>query len=239
MRPERRQDQRGDTPLRIRLPTGGTLVAPADPMQDLPSDCSRVFGLLPLVATYLASTQCSMKVLELVGPLTDLVAVLGRTPELAAGAAKFLRVAQTLAPCELATTAASAVPFVRDVLCVILRAMNCILGQLKNLIAVMTSLASQLEAAKAAGNANLVHALETAQKNAQVRAASVLISMEAVQSVLDLASPWLAISGIERVQLPSAPANADLDTLTQFTAALTNSAASLQIAVDALGGCSG
>jgi len=223
--------------LRIRLPTGGTLVAPTDPSTDLPSDCSRVFGLLPLVATYLASTQCSLKVLELIGPLADVITVLGRTPELAAGAAKFLRVAQSLAPCELAATPASAVPFVRDVLCVILRAANCILGQLKNLIAVLTSVAGQLEAAKAAGNADLVHALETAQKNAQARAASVLISMEAVQSVLDLASPWFAIAGIEPMHLPSAPANADLDTLTQFTAALAKSAASLQIAVDALGGC--
>ena len=203
--------------MRIRLPTGGTLVAPTDPTQDLPSDCSRVFGLLPPVATYLASTQCLLKVLELVGPLAQVVTVLGRTPELAGGAAQFLSVAQALAPCELATKAVSAVPFVRDVLCVVLRAVNCILGQLKNLVAVMASVASQLLAAQAAGNADLVRALEAAQKNAQARAASVLSSIDAVQSVLDLASAWFEISGIERVQLPSAPANADLNALTQLT----------------------
>ena len=223
--------------MRIRLPTGGTLVAPTDPTQDLPSDCSRVFGLLPPVATYLASTQCLLKVLELVGPLAQVVTVLGRTPELAGGAAQLLSVAQALAPCELATKAVSAVPFVRDVLCVVLRAVNCILGQLKNLVAVMASVASQLPAAQAAGNADLVRALEAAQNNAQVRAASVLSSIDAVQSVLDLASPWFEISGIERVQLPSAPRNADLNALTQLTGTLRSSAASLQIAVDALGGC--
>ncbi len=223
--------------MRIRLPTGGTLVAPTDPTQDLPSDCSRVFGLLPPVATYLASTQCLLKVLELVGPLARVVTVLGRTPELAGGAAQLLSVAQALAPCELATKAVSAVPFVRDVLCVVLRAVNCILGQLKNLVAVMASVASQLPAAQAAGNADLVRALEAAQNNAQVRAASVLSSIDAVQSVLDLASPWFEISGIERVQLPSAPRNADLNALTQLTGTLRSSAASLQIAVDALGGC--
>jgi len=223
--------------LKIRLPTGGTLVAPIDPTQELPSDCSRVFGLLPLAATYLASTQCLLKMIELVGPLTDVLTVLARTPELAAGAAKFLREAQALAPCELATNAASAAPFVRDVLCAVLRAVNCIVGQLKNLVAVMTSLASQLEAAKAAGNADLVRALETAQKNAAVRTASVLSSIEAVQSVLDLASPWLAIAGIEPMHLPPAPANADLAALKQLTATLANSTASLQTTVDALGGC--
>jgi len=220
--------------LRIRLPTGGTLVAPTDPTHDIASDCSRVFGLLPLVATYLASTQCSLKVLELVGPLADVIAVLGRTPELAAGATKFLRAAQSLAPCELATKAASAAPFVRDVLCMVLRAVNCIVEQLKNLVAIMTSVAGQLEAAKAAGNADLVRALEAAQKNAQARAAGVLTSIDVVQSVLDLASPWFAISGMEPVHLPSAPANADLDALTQFAGALESSAASLQAVVDAL-----
>jgi len=223
--------------LRIRLPTGGTLVAPTDPTQDLPSDCSRVFGVLPMVATYLASTECLLKVLNLVGPLAEVVTVLDRTPELAPGATKFLRMAQALAPCELATKAVSAVPFVRDLLCMVLRAVNCILGQLTNLVAVMTSLASQLQAAQATGNEDLVRALETAQKNAQARAASVLLSIDAVQSVLDLASAWLEISDIERVQLPSAPANADLDALTQLTEMLASSAASLQVAVDTLGGC--
>jgi hypothetical protein len=66
-----------------------------------------------------------------------------------------------------------------------------------------------------------------------------LASIDAVQSVLDLASTWFAISGIERVQLPSAPPNTDLDALKQFAGALASSAASLQIAVDALGGCDG
>jgi hypothetical protein len=225
--------------LRIRLPTGGTLVAPTDPTEDLPSDCSRVFGLLPLVASYLASTECLLKLLELVGPLADVVRGLDRTPELASSAAKFLTVAEALAPCELATKGVSALPFVRDLLCVVLRAVNCILEQLKALVAVMTSLASQLHAAEAAGNADLVRALETAQKQAQARASSVLPSIEAVQSVLDLASAYLAISGIEPVQLPSAPPNAELNDLTQLTGRLTSSAASLQIAVDALGGCDG
>lgn len=223
--------------MRVRLPTGGMLVAPIDPTQDLPSDCSRVFGLLPTVAAYLASTQCLLKVVELVGPLTDLIAVLARTPELAEGAVKFLREAQALAPCELATKAVSAVPFVRDVLCMVLRAVNCILGQLKDLVAVMTSLASQLAAAKAAGNAELVRALEAAQTNAQAQAANVMSSIDAVQSVLDLASPWFAISGIEPVHLPPTPTNTDLDALKPLTAALAGLAASLQPVVDALGGC--
>jgi len=223
--------------LRIRLPTGGALVAPTDPTQDLANACSRAFGLLPLVASYLASTQCLVKLLDLVGPLADLVNVLRRTPELAASAAKVLTAVQALAPCELAARTSGALPFVRDLLCVVLQAGNCILAQLKNLTAVMTGLANQREAAQAAGNLELVRALEAAQESAATRASSVLLSIEALQSVLDLGSVYLAIAGIAPVQLPPAPPNPDLNALIQLTEQLASSLASLQISVDALGGC--
>jgi hypothetical protein len=72
--------------MKIHLPTGGTLVAPTDPTKDVPSDCSRVFGFLPVVASYLASTECLLKVLTLVEPLVNIVKVLDQTPELAASA---------------------------------------------------------------------------------------------------------------------------------------------------------
>jgi hypothetical protein len=226
--------------LKIQLPTGGTLIAPADPTRES-SDCSRVFSFLPLVASYLSSTQCLLKVLDLVGPLTDIINVLARSPELATSAVKFLKVAQQLVPCRLASTPLSVLPFVRDLLCLIIQAVNCIIGQLKNVVVVMTGLTSQLNAAQAAGNTELVEALEGALKNAQAGAPGLFASIEAVRSVLELASPYFEIVGVQGAQLASVPANADADlsSLTQLLGGLESSAASLQVAVDALGGCGG
>jgi hypothetical protein len=165
--------------LKIRLPTGGTLVAPADPTHDAPSDCSHLFSFLPLVASYLASTQCLLKVLELVGPLADVVKVLDRSPELAVNVVKFLKVAEALTPCAQVSTGLGVLPFVRDLLCLILQALHCIIGQLKTIVAVMTGLVSQLNSAQAAGNTDLVQALEGETKKAQVKAADLFASIEA------------------------------------------------------------
>jgi hypothetical protein len=224
--------------LKIRLPTGGTLAAPTDPTRDVPSDCSRVFSFLPIVASYLASTQCLLKLLELVGPLTDVVKALDRTPELAASTVKFLKVAAALTPCAEVATGFGVLPFVRDLLCLVLQALNCIVGQLKSIVALMTGLASQLNSAQAAGNADLVKALEGAQKKAQIQAAGLFASIESAQVVLELAGPFLGIAGVQPVQLPSAPATTDLNSLRQLLGSLGNSAASLQVVTDALGGCS-
>ena len=223
--------------LKIRLPTGGTLVAPADPTHDVPSDCSRVFSFLPLVASYLASTQCLLKVLELVRPLADVVNVLGRSPEFASSAVKFLKIAEELAPCQQVSTGLGVLPFVRDTLCLVIQALHCIIGQLRSLVAVMTGLAAQINSAQAARNTDLVKALEDQQKRAQVKAASSFASIEACQAILELASAFFQIAGVQPVQLTSAPAVTDLNSLTQLLGSLENSAASLQAAADALGGC--
>jgi len=224
--------------LKIRLPTGGTLVAPTDPTRDIPSDCSRIFSFLPIVASYLASTQCLLKLLELVGPLTDVVKALDRTPELAASAVKFLKVATALTPCAQVTTGFSVLPFVRDLLCLVLQALNCIIGQLKSIVAVITALASQLNSAQAAGNADLIKALEGAQKKSQIQAAGLFASIESAQAVVELASPFFGIAGVQPVQLPPVPATTDLNSLSQLLRSLENSAASLRAVTDVLGGCS-
>jgi len=223
--------------LKIRLPTGGTLVAPADPTHDAPSDCSRVFSFLPLVASYLASTQCLLKVLELVRPLADVVKVLGRSPELASSAVKFLKIAEELAPCQQVSTGLGVLPFVRDTLCLVIQALHCIIGQLRSLVAVMTGLVAQINSAQAARNTDLVKALEDQQKRAQVKAASLFASIEACQAILELASAFFKIAGVQPVQLTSAPAATDLNSLAQLLGSLEKSAASLQAAADALGGC--
>jgi hypothetical protein len=116
---------------------------------------------------------------------------------------------------------------------------NCLIGPLKGIVAALAGLANQLNSARAAGNTELVTALEGAQKNAETKAATLVASIEPVQVVLELASPFFARAGVLEVHLPSGPPNTDPSSLTQLLAGLESSAASLQAAADALGGCSG
>jgi hypothetical protein len=180
-----------------------------------------------------------LKVLELTRPLVDIIKVLDRSPELAVSTAKFLKVAEDLVPCQTVSTGLGALPFVRDVLCVVMRAVNCIIQQLKTVISIMTGLATQLSAAQAARNSELVKELERAQNKAEANAATLFASIDEVQGVLDLAGAYLMIAGVSSVQLASAPSAADLNSLMHLLVSLQESAASLQVATDALGGCNG
>ena len=51
--------------MKIHLPTGGVLAAPSDPTNAAHTDCSSAFSLLPLIASYLASMQCLLKILAM------------------------------------------------------------------------------------------------------------------------------------------------------------------------------
>ena len=61
------------SPLKIHLPTGGTLSAFSDLSKGIPSDCSLTFSLLLQIAPFLASTECLLKVLGLIGPLVEVI----------------------------------------------------------------------------------------------------------------------------------------------------------------------
>jgi hypothetical protein len=219
--------------VRVRLPTGGTLVAWSDPAQGVPNDCALVFSVLPQVASYLASTQCLLKLLGLVPPLVDVVKALPPSPALVPVVPKFLKAAEALVPCEQgAASPVSALPFIQDLLCLTMTALNCIIGQLKTLVAILAGLAAQ-----STGNAELAHALQAAQKQAQEKAKQIFGSIDSIRALLDLAAPVFSVAGMQPVQLPAAPSQADLNSLTQLLASLQSSAATLQVAADALGGC--
>ena len=87
------------------------------------------------IAPLLASMECVLKILKLLKPLVDVVTNLPMPPVKAVQ--EFAKAAVDLAPCFLIPTPASMIPFVRDILCLILRVLNCLLGQLKTLMAMM------------------------------------------------------------------------------------------------------
>jgi len=224
-------------PLKIQLPTGGSIQAIADISKGIPGDCAMTFSLMVQIAPLLASMECLVKILKLLKPLVDVVSNLPMPPVKALQ--EFAKAAVDLAPCFLVPTPASMIPFVRDILCLILRVLNCLLGQLKSLMAIMSGLRLQLDAARAAGNFELEDALNCAQANAETAGQHLTKAIEPIGVLLDLVGPMMGIAGVEPIQLPALGDKSDLDALQGTVQALQGVVGTLDVVVEALGGCGG
>jgi hypothetical protein len=227
-------------PLKLQLPTGGTIQAFADISKGIPTDCSMTFSMMLQIAPFLASIDCLFKVLGIIGPLTDVIKSLGPPPDpikLPPAILKFLDAAEKLAPCLLVITGAPLIPFLKDLLCLIIKALNCFLGQLKTLLGVLTEISSQLNGALASGNTELITILQCAQANADLQAQHLTASIEPIGRILELAAPLMELAGQPPMKLPAVDTQTDIDSLNQLVKTIQTVVATLQIAADLLGGC--
>jgi hypothetical protein len=71
----------------------------------------------------------------------------------------------------------------------------------------------QLEAARRAGNDDLVATLECAQENALTSAQHLLQAFEPVGALLGLAGPLMSIAGVQAIQLPALGGDTDVAAL--------------------------
>jgi hypothetical protein len=225
------------SPLKIHLPTGGTISAFSDLSKGIPSDCSLTFSLLLQIAPFLASTECLLKLLGLIGPLIETIKAIPDPVKLAQTVPKFLKAAEAVMPCVAVVTGLGVIPFLKDLLCLIIKALNCFLGQLKSLLGIMNGLSLQLLAAQADGNTELMDSIQCEQENAQLQAAHLTASIEPIGVVLDLAGTLFGIAGMEPIKLPSIGSQADLDSLNTLVETMQGVVGTLTIAADALGGC--
>jgi hypothetical protein len=193
------------------------------------------FSLMMQIAPMLASTECLVKVLKLLKPLVDIVTNLPVPPVKAVQ--EFAKAAVDLAPCFLVPTPANMIPFVRDLLCLILKVLRCLLGQLKTVVALMSGLSLQLDAARAAGNFDLEKTIQCAQENAQTSAQHLTKAIEPVGVILDLAGAFMGIAGVKPIQLPALGSQTDVEGLNLAIQSLQGIVGTIQVAVDALGGC--
>lgn len=223
------------SPIKIQLPTGGSIKAIGDASKAIPTDCSNVFSLMVQLAPLLASMECLLKILKLLKPLIDVITNLPMPPVKAVQ--EFAKAAADLAPCLLIPTPANMIPFVRDILCLILKALKCLLAQLRTVLEVMKGLNLQLDAARAVGDSELVNTLECAQKNAQTSSEHLMKSMEPIGVILDLVGPAMGIAGVQPIQLPQIGSSSDLESLNQVVQTLQALVGTIQIVVDTLGGC--
>jgi hypothetical protein len=222
-------------PLKVRLPSGGTIQAFGDISKGIPNDCSLTFSLMLQIAPLLASMDCLLKILKLIKPLIDIVNGLPIPPVKAIQ--EFVKAAADLAPCLLIPTPASILPFLKDLLCLIIKALNCFLGQMKTLLAMMNGISLQLLSAQTAGDAEGIALAECAQKNAEAQASQLTASIEPIGVILELAGALFGIAGVEPIKLPQIGSQTDLDSLNKMVETIQGVVGTLQTVAEGLGGC--
>lgn len=226
----------GPKPLKVQLPTGGSITAFADLSKGIPTDCSMTFNLLLQIAPFIAATECLMKVLKLLKPLIDVIKGLPKPPSPGL-LVEFGEAAAALAPCLLVPTPAAIIPFIRDLLCLILRVLNCFLSQMKSLLRVMDGLQLKLSLAQSSGNSDLVSTLQCAQANAEAQAQHLTASLEPIAVLLDLAGALFGIAGVPTIKLPQVGSDTDLKSLHAAVQAIQEVTVVITVVTDALGGC--
>ena len=198
----------------IPLPTGGTLTGFNNPYPPA-SDCSAIINLQTQVAGLIASMSCQFKILKLLKPLIDVVKGLPNPSVQAIEA--FAAAAEELAPCLLTATGAGVLPFVKELLCLEIRSLNCFLRNLE-----------QVTGETRGGRPSA--------GGAQLRA--VLDSYPPIVGTLNLAGEFFYLAGLTPPQAPVLGAGTDPASLKADQAAVADFTASLQSMADALGGCS-
>jgi hypothetical protein len=228
--------------LEITLPTGGSLQAIADISKGIPNDCSLIVSLMLQIAPFLASIECLFKLLGVIGPLIDVIKGLGPPPDpfkLGSAIPKFLKAAEKLLPCLLVVTGAPVIPFLRDLLCLILKVLHCLIGEIKSIVDIMHGLTLRINVAKASGNIELQQALECAQENALLSAQHVGNSLGPVSTILKLVEPLLELVGLPAIQLPALGSQTDIQALQRTLQTLQDIEKILQEVVNnpLIGGC--
>jgi len=226
--------------LEINLPTGGKIKGITDISKSVPDDCTLIFSLALQLGPFLASIECLMKLMKLIQPLIDVVKGLGPPPDapkLVKAIPKFIEAAGEVMPCVLNLTGAGIPLFVKDLLCLIVKLLNCVIGLLKSILSVMSGIALQIQSAEAAGNSELLAALQCAKDNAQASAQHVFSAIDPVMFLLSLAEPFLGMANVDPIQTPALAAPEDLQAMQTVIDTLDGLVKTLKLAAEPLGGC--
>lgn len=224
-------------PLKVTLPGGGTLSAFSDLSKGVPTDCAMTFSLLMQIGPFLGSIECLVKVLKLAQTVVDVMKSMTSITGILTGIPKIIKAAEPVLECALSFTPAGLIPFIRDLLCLILKVLNCFLGQMKSILKILTQTSLQISIAQASGNNDLLNSLQCAQENAMTQAEHLTASLEAISIILDLAGDLMQIVGVDPIKLPTAGAQVDLTALNTLVQDVQAVVGTIQIVVDALGGC--
>jgi hypothetical protein len=220
----------------LKLPSGGTIQGIGDITQGIPTDCSLSFSLLLQLGPLLGSLDCFVKVLKLIEPLIDVIKGLPFPPVEAIK--KFAEAAPPVAECALAFTPQGGLPlFIKDILCVVIKILKCLVEQFKSIAAVMGSIALQIEQAQLDGNQELLDNLECAEQNAATSAAASTKAIEPIVVILELVAPLVEIAQVGPIEIPTFGSAQDVDQINDMITVVEDFVDTLQQLADALGGC--
>lgn len=220
--------------VKLNLPTGGTIKGIGDVTKGIPTNCSLNISLLLQLGPILANLECFVRVLKLIKPLIDVIKGLPFPPVKAIQ--DFGEAATEVAECIVKfTTPAGMLPFVKDILCLIIRILNCMLDQMNSLLALMEKLTISFAAAD--GNAVQQELLKCAQENAQRAATAQLNAVEPVMVILEIAAPIFEIAQVGPIEIPTFEGVEGVDQMKSFVATMEGFVDTLTLIADGLGGC--
>jgi hypothetical protein len=223
--------------LKVSLPGGGTLKAFSDLSKGIPTDCALTFSLLMQIGPFLASIECLVKVLKLVNTVVEVLKSVTNPISLVSAIPKIIKAAEPVIECALSFTPGGLIPFIKDLLCLILKVLNCFLGQMKSVLKVLKETAALIALAEASGNLELLQCLQCSQENANTQAQHMTGSLEAVGVILELAGNLMEIVGVAPIKLPKPGPSLDVTALEDFVKSIQSVVVTIQAVVDAFGGC--
>ncbi|TGD76177.1 hypothetical protein E4634_01110 [Mangrovimicrobium sediminis] len=220
--------------VKIELPSGGTIKGIGDITQGIPTNCSLNFSLMLQLGPILANLECFIRVLKLIKPLIDVIDGLPFPP--AKALFDFAEAAKEVAECIVKlTTPLGMIPFVRDILCLIIRILSCMLDQMNSLLALMEKLTISFDAAD--GNATQQALLECAMENAQRSATAQLQAVEPVMVILEIAGPIFEIAQVGPVEIPTFEGVEGVEQMRGFVTTMEQFVDTLELLAEGLGGC--
>jgi hypothetical protein len=197
----------------IEVPSGGYLTGIVN-LERSSFDCSAISNLQTQVAPLISSMYCQIKILGLLKPLIDVIRELPNpSPNVVA---QFLEAAEALVPCFLITSPSVVLPFLRDLLCVQIKSLTCLLRNLQDIV-------------------TLASAEPAAVSSPQLR--NVLDAYASIVNIFDLAAGLFQMIGLATPNAPALSAGTDLASMLQNQSAISQFTEALQSAVGALGGC--
>lgn len=223
--------------LQLRLPNGATLSSISDLSKGIPTDCSLAVNLFIQLAPFLASIECLLKVLGLLKPLIDVVKGLGPPPDpikLGQAIPEFLDAAVKLLPCfGMIVPGTTIFMFIKDLLLLIIKIINCMIGQLQTILGIMSGIELRLGEAQAAGNTELAKVLECARENATTAAAHAQQSLGPVTNILPLIQSFLELAGVS-FELPALGSPEDTAALSETISKLQDTITTLESIIETL-----
>ena len=220
---------------KITLPTGAVIKAVADISKGIPTDCSANFSLMLQLSPLLASMECLLRILKLLGSLVKVIKGLPFPPVKAIK--EFIDAATEMAPClTLPINIPPLVAMVHDILCLILKTLYCVVNGLSTVVKTLKGLNVQIAIAEKENNQELLLSLQCAQQNAQISSDHLMKSIEPITALMGMVTPIMQLAQLPPLELPAIGGGTDVDSLEKVLTTLEDLIRTLTDVVEGIGG---